>query len=81
MILLLIPLPILRHKVMETLWMPGHIRVRHSFPDMLLPPPVSGSQTTIDCPSLEVKEQKKLSLPTFDPQKVWHETTCYPHQP
>jgi hypothetical protein len=29
-----------------------------------------GCQTTIDPPSLEVKEQKKLSLPTFDPHKM-----------
>jgi hypothetical protein len=41
-------------------------------------PPVSnvhhafhvGCQTTMDPPSLEVKEQKKLSLPTFDPHKM-----------
>jgi hypothetical protein len=29
-----------------------------------------GCQTTLDPPSLEVKEQKKLSLPTFDPHKM-----------
>jgi len=29
-----------------------------------------GCQTTIDPPSLEVKEQKKLSFPPFDPQKM-----------
>jgi len=29
-----------------------------------------GCQTELDPPSLEVKEQKKLILPTFDPQKM-----------
>jgi hypothetical protein len=30
----------------------------------------AGCQTDLDPPSLEVKEQKKLILPTFDPQKM-----------
>jgi hypothetical protein len=49
-----------------------------TFPPNHATPPVSnlhhafhvGCQTTIDPPDLEVKEQKKLSLPTFDLQKM-----------
>jgi hypothetical protein len=29
-----------------------------------------GCQANLDPPSMEVKEQKKISLPTFDPQKM-----------
>jgi len=48
-----------------------------SIPDHVAPPVSNihrafhvGCQTSIDPPSLEVKEQKKLLLPTFDPQKM-----------
>jgi hypothetical protein len=50
----------------------------HSIPDHVTPPCSNthrpnlhfGCQTNFDPPSLEVKEQKKISLPTFDPQKM-----------
>ncbi len=56
----------------------GSIQGPHSIPDHVTPPWPNthrpnlhvGCQMNFDPPSLEVKEQKKRSLPTFGPQKM-----------
>ncbi len=54
------------------------VGIQHSFHDNTTLPCMNtlrpnlhvGCQTSLDPPSMEVREQKKLSLPTFDPQKM-----------